>query len=316
MSVALAHKAAAAWGLGAAPMALAARRENIVYRVQHGPVSYALRLHRAGYRSDAELRSELQWMAMLAQSGLAVPEPLPTLEGALSVEVDGVQVDVLHWMDGAPLGRAGDMQGIENRVEFCQMLGREVARLHDVSDAWRCPDGFTRPQWNRVGLLGEAPLWGRFWEHPDLTEDDRALLLAVRAKADRALSALEGDLDYGLIHADLLAENMLWDGTQIAMIDFDDGGFGFRDFELATFLMRYLDAPDYGELRAGLLSGYAGRRQVDEAQLDLFITLRALTYPGWIMARLNEPGGQGRSDRALNTALPLARAFLDKEGAV
>ena len=53
-------------------------------------------------------------------------------------------------------------------------------------------------------------------------------------QADLALAALEDSADYGLIHADLISENMLWTGEHPYLIDFDDGGWGFRDFELAT----------------------------------------------------------------------------------
>jgi cytochrome c oxidase assembly protein subunit 11 len=54
---------------------------------------------------------------------------------------------------------------------------------------------------------------------------------------------------------------------------------------------------------------------VDPAALDLFILLRALTYPGWIVPRLDEPGGAERSARAIAQAEPLARAYLAGLGA-
>ena len=74
--------------------------------------------------------------------------------------------------------------------------------------------------------------------------------------------------------------------------------------------MRQLIAPDYPALRAALLAGYAARRAVDPATLDLMLMLRALTYPGWIIARMTEPGGRARSLRAVATAMPLVTAYL------
>ncbi|WP_306006382.1 phosphotransferase enzyme family protein [Aquicoccus porphyridii] len=310
----IAQEAARHWGLEGAEIALAARRENVVYRVSAPGVDYALRLHRPGYRSDAELTSELQWMSVLAGGGLDVPEPLATRDGRFMVEMAGHQVDVLSWVPGAALGRAGELQGVEDRPGFCHALGVAMARLHDISDAWARPEGFTRPAWDRPGLLGEAPLWGRFWEHPHLDASERALLERVQAAADDVLSRVEGEADYGLIHADLLSENMLWDGGRIYLIDFDDGGFGFRDFELATFLLRFEDVPDYTDLRAALCDGYAARRRVKAADLDLFLLLRALTYPGWIAERLDEPGAAERSERAVATALRSAWRWLDRMG--
>ena len=310
----LAHKAAALWGLGDVPITLAAQRENVVFRVASPDGDRALRFHRPGYRSEAELISELQWMEMLDQGGVSVPAPISARDERLIQQVSEYLVDVLKWLPGAPLGKAGELAGVEDRVGFCRDLGAQMALMHGLCDAWDTPDGFTRPSWNRDGLLGEAPLWGRFWDHPHLSEDQRALLLEVRVQADQALSRIEDSADYGLIHADLLSENMLFDGTRLSFIDFDDGGFGFRDFELATFLMRYVDAPDYEDLRAALCAGYAARRDVKQDALDLFILLRALTYPGWIMDRMEEPGATERSERAVNTAITLARQWLTTYG--
>lgn len=310
----IAAEAARLWGFEAAQVTLAARRENVVFRVAGAAGDCALRLHRPGYRSDAELASELDWMHALAAGGLDVPDPVARPGGGYLARVGGHQVDVLGWVPGAPLGRAGELQGVADRAGFCRQLGAAMARLHDISDAWARPEGFARPSWDRAGLLGETPLWGRFWEHPQLKPGERALLERVRQAADPVLARLEGDADYGLIHADLLSENMLRDGERVWMIDFDDGGWGFREFELATFLLRFEDAPDYADLRAALVEGYAARRAVKAEELDLFLLLRALTYPGWIAERLGEPGAQERSDRAIATATRSAWRWLETYG--
>lgn len=311
-----AREAAALWGLGDAPVELAAQRENVVFRVRAPGGDLALRFHRPGYRDELQLTSELQWLAALANGGVRVPAPMAAMSGALIQRQGDHMVDMLQWMPGRPLGKAGSLDGVRDREGFCRRLGGVMARLHGVSDEWPRPMGFQRPAWDRAGLLGERPLWGRFWEHPDLSADERDLLLAVRGKADTALAGFEAEADYGLIHADLISENMLFDDTDpdagVALIDFDDGGFGFRDFEMATFLLRFTEAEDYTALRAALCEGYRVRRRVRPEQLDLFILLRALTYPGWIMERLGEPGSEERSERAIATALREARRWLER----
>ncbi|MDQ2090772.1 phosphotransferase enzyme family protein [Marimonas arenosa] len=310
----IAQEAARLWGFDGARVRLAARRENVVFRVATGAGDFALRLHRPGYRSDDELASELDWMHVLAAGGLDVPDPVARPEGGYLATVGEHQVDVLSWVPGAPLGRAGELAGVGDRAVFCRRLGAVMARMHDISDAWERPAAFTRPAWDRDGLLGEAPLWGRFWEHPHLKPAERVLLERVRAAAGPVLARLEAGADYGLIHADLLSENMLRDGDRVFLIDFDDGGWGFRDFDLATFLLRFEDAPDYPELRRALCEGYAVRRQVRQDELDLFLLLRALTYPGWIADRLGEPGAAERSQRAVATATRSAWRWLETYG--
>jgi Ser/Thr protein kinase RdoA (MazF antagonist) len=302
-------KALAAWGMLGGPASLAARRENTVWRVTHKGRDYALRFHRPGYRSLAELNSELIWMAALADQGLSVPIPQPLVAGGWVGQVGTHYVSMLSWMDGRPIGAGSALLDITDRTGLCHQLGETMARLHDLSDAFKPPVGFARPDWRRAGLLGDDPLWGRFWTHPHLNDNERLTLERVRRLADDTLAKYEDTADQGLIHADLLTENILINEQVLTLIDFDDGAIGFRDFELATFLMRFLDAPDYMQMRAALCEGYSARRVVDMDQLDLFILLRALTYPGWIMARLSEPGAAERSDRALRTALTLARDF-------
>lgn len=309
MSDALAIRAAALWGIAPDQVTLAARRENIVYRAETPEGPRALRLHRPGYRSRAELLSEMEWMEALAEQGLNVPHPVPSDRGHLIEFLGDQPVSLLSWLPGAPAG-AGERLDVADRLGFARQLGRVIADMHHASDQWAKPRGFTRPHWDFDGLLGDAPLWGPFWDNPDLSEPDRQTLLAARDKARLRLAGIERDLDYGLIHADILTENVLVADGRLALIDFDDGGWGFRDFELATFLMRFLDAPDYPALRAALIDGYATRRRVSPGVLDFFILLRALTYPGWIIPRRDEPGGAARSLKAVQTALPLARNFL------
>lgn len=307
----LAQQAADLWGLASDQITLAARRENIVWRAETEGGTYALRLHRPGYRNTAELLSELQWMDALVQGGLNVPRPLPSQHGNLVEQVGDTLVDLLTWLPGQPVGAQGQLD-VADRTGLCRALGKLLAQMHAISDTWSPPPGFTRPAWDRAGLLGDAPVWGPFWDNPGLTEDQRATLLKARDRANDHLARIERNLDYGLIHADALSENILINDGALSLIDFDDGGWGFRDFELATFLMRFLPAPDYSDMRAALLEGYAARRIVDHATLELFILLRALTYPGWIIPRMAEQGGADRSARAINTALPLAEAYLAK----
>lgn len=303
-------QALALWHMRAAPCELAAQRENTVWRVTHDGRDLALRLHRDGYRSVEQLVSELQWMQHLAQNGLTVPAPVPLPDGALIGQVENRHYSLLTWLPGQPIGSTGTLHNITDPLAMCHQLGRDMARLHDLTDVWQPPVGFTRPDWRDDGLLGETPLWGRFWDHPHLDTAQKTTLLRARDAAHTALSRIEPD--QGLIHADLLVENIMIHDGALAFIDFDDGAFGYRDFELATFLMKFIPHPDYREMRAALCAGYAHRRVVSPDDLDLFLLLRALTYPGWIMTRLHEPGGSERSARAIATALHLSTEFLNR----
>lgn len=303
------------WGLADRPCQLIAERENRVYRIEapQGPV--ALRLHRPGLRTLAELQSELDWMAALAAGGLTVPRPVPALDGRMVHTVGTIIADVLTWLPGAPMGRDGRLGAQDDLAGAYRELGGQMAQLHRLSDGWTPPQGFVRPAWDRDGLVGERPLWGRFWENPLLTAPQATLLRQARDRAGARLGALAQGADYGLIHADLVPENVLMAPDGPGLIDFDDGGHGFRLFDLATALNRTLRADDPAPLGRALLDGYRAARPIDLDALPLFQALRSFTYVGWIVPRLREAGAEARAARSIALACTMAERLLDEEPA-
>lgn len=305
--------ALALWGLSAESCRFVAGRENRVYRVATPEGDFALRLRRPGYRQQDELQSELAWLAAMGRAGLQVPQPRPSRHGRLLERLGDGFVDLVDWLPGTAMGQSRLPLALPDAPAAFRALGAEMARLHAACDAWAPPPGFRRCPWDADGLLGEAPVWGRFWDNPTLPPVTRALLTQFRAQARDHLAG--ATLDTGLIHADLVRENVLLDGPPhnpiIRMIDFDDGGFGYRLFDLATVLLKNLSEPDYPALQAALIAGYHSRRPLDLALLDLFLALRAATYVGWIVPRLHEEGGTARNARFIAQAQDLCGAWLN-----
>lgn len=289
-----------------------AGRENQVFHVSGAKGDFALRIRRPGLRNAAELRSELQWLAAMARAGLSVPRPKPSVSGEYVETIAGHQVDMVGWMTGQPMGQSLKPLRLNDPGATFFRLGHEMARLHAASDAFDLPAGFLRPRWDIDGLLGETPLWGRFWDNPTLDDDSRAMLRRFRKSARRDLDAMAERLDHGLIHADLVGENILVDGKSLHLIDFDDGGFGFRLFDIATALLKHRTEPDYGRLQSMLLDGYLSVRALDMSHLDLFLALRAVTYVGWIMPRMDEDGSRARNTRFIADARALCLAYLER----
>ncbi len=309
----LALTAAAQWGLGHARLQFVAGRENQVYRVTDASGDYALRLKRPGYRQRIEVESELMWMAALDHARILVPRPVPSLAGNLLEQVGDHLVDLLTWIPGQTLGSVLTICSEANALALFERLGRLMAQLHAASDHWVKPDHFSRIAWNADGLVGMAPLWGRFWEHPGLSAEDKALLQDFRDRAANDLLRLNDSLDYGLIHADLVKENVLISDGGLGILDFDDGGWGYRQFDIATTLLKFLDTPNFTELKDALLKGYLGIRTIDTGSVDLFLALRAVTYVGWIVPRLGDDSAAQRSRRYVATAMTVCRHYLSGE---
>lgn len=294
----LALKAVRHWDQTAnVTLQLVKHRENAVFRVTHNESGkrYALRIHRAGYHSDAALNSELQWMNALKESGILAPAVIPGVDGKLYqlVSADGVpeerQCDLLEWLDGKSIGTIeGDIE-VDRVYENYRAIGRLAARLHNHAADWEIPQGFTRHAWDEDGLLGEEPLWGRFWELSALNEDQRRLIVEAREKAFGALEDIGKSKDvYGLLHADFVPENLLYCEDEIGLIDFDDSGFGWHLFDIATTLFFHLGESHYEDAYTGLIEGYRSVRDLPDSHLEklpLFFLLRGFTYLGWAHTR-------------------------------
>jgi Ser/Thr protein kinase RdoA (MazF antagonist) len=296
------------WPLHRPSIELAAHRENAVFCCGCREGVFALRLHRKGYRSDGELASELDYMAALATGDVQVPQPLTSRAGRLVERVDDTQVSVLNWVGGVPLGQTGWPLQIANRMDTFHRFGALIARMHDLSDAWSPPAEFIRKRWDRDGLLGEAPQWGRFWDNPLLTEGQCNVMHLAREKLRAFMESRT--FDTGLIHADLVSENILVDGETLRIIDFDDSGFGFRAQDMATALVKHQAEPDYVDLKAALLSGYRALRGFDAETLEPFLLMRHLSYLGWIVPRMETDAGLQRCRAFIERAVPMAERYI------
>ncbi len=297
-------------------------RENAVFcATRSDGRRSALRVHRDGYHSEEALRSELQWMEALAADGIQVPRIIRNRAGEHLVQVHSEEldearfVDMLGWLGGTRIGSAEN--GVEVDAEIAPLFfqaGAVAARIHQSSARWEQPNAFSRHAWDEEGLIGQQPFWGRFWELDLLAPAQRELLQATRQSARTDLRRYGRTLaNFGMIHADLVPENLLLDEARLHLIDFDDAGFGWHMFELATALYFCLDDPRYAEIEAALLAGYDSVQPLtpaDRATLPLFLALRGLTYLGWIHTRRESRTAEELAPLLIERACRLADAYL------
>ena len=210
----VALQATTAWGLRPKSISLIKQRENAVYKLQtEDDELFALRVHRAGYHTDAALSSEFAWMKALQEVGIKVPTFLLSLSNDVVVTTSHAnldaprQVDILLWIDGEQLGSVEEGLG-DSREEISKIysvIGRTMAQLHIHSSTWSPPVGFIRHAWDAAGLVGEDPFWGRFWELTLLSPEQRELIITARVTVAQKLAQLPKTRGhFGMIHADLV----------------------------------------------------------------------------------------------------------------
>jgi len=319
----LAIEALKAWNITDCQPRLIKIRENAVFRVQNADgLDAAIRIHRYGYHSNAALQSELNWMCAVNQDGIEVPEVIPAENGSLFVisETDGVpeprQVDMVKWLPGEPLGsmEAGLNESVTDIASTFREVGALAARLHNHAAGWRRPAGFVRHAWDLDGLTGAEPLWGRFWEHPGLYADQKALMLRARDAARCDLTALGTSAEgYGLIHADFNFDNIILRDGRVTAIDFDDCGNGWHLFDLATISILFLQTDLSITVQNAVVEGYRQERVLSDTalrQMPLFYLLRAFTYLGWTHTRNETNSAQEIVPMVIAMTCRLAEDYL------
>ena len=237
--------------------------------------------------SDIEgVASELTWLAALShEAGLPVPAPVPTLDGKLltTITTPGVPhgriVSLMRWIDGQRLSK-----GV--RPHHLRALGQMMARLHEFAASWQPPEGFNRPHWDWAGQLG-----GRDFSCPleelvaSMPEQLREPFQAVSHQARQVMEALgKGPDAYGMIHADMYPENVLFKAGEVFPIDFEDCGYGYWMWDIAVALCFWPWTDDWYRMRDAFLDGYAHFRTLPESQLvhlDLFMAARYATMACW-----------------------------------
>ncbi len=319
----LAERVLPEWGLQDAALSMIKMRENAVFKVEtRDGLKRVLRIHRAGYHSDDALRSELQWMQALAGAGVETPRVIPATSSRLFVSADAGlageqrQIDMFAWVDGEQLGSVEE--GVEDDTDTMarhfRAIGELAAAVHNQSSRWQIPEGFTRHAWDAEGLAGEQPFWGRFWELEALSAGERKLISRLRPRLRQDLAAYgQSAENYSLIHADMVPENVLVDGGHVRLIDFDDAGFGWHMFEMATSLFFHVGSACYEAIHDAYIQGYRTRRTLAEEELaclPLFLMARGTTYLGWVHTRRETETAQELTPMLVDMVCGLAEAYL------
>ncbi len=261
--------------------------ENQTYKVCCADgQQYALRVNRVGYHTLAEINSEMAWLENLQQQkSIHVARPLRGCDGQYlqTVILNGEHRGVIlsHW-------EAGVEPVIGNELsDFTFELGGLSAKLHLHVLQWQRPAWFTRPRWDFQAALGEsAPRWGS-WKNG--IGVDPSLIKVFQRTVDVIRKRLhnygQNENRFGLVHGDLRLANILVDGKQLTLIDFDDSGFGWFMNDAATMVSFHEHEPQVPDLIENWIEGYREQRALmreDEVEIPTFIMMRRLLLVAWL----------------------------------
>jgi Ser/Thr protein kinase RdoA (MazF antagonist) len=244
-----------------------------------------LRVHRLGYHTEPEIVSELTWMdALRAEAGVRTPRVMPAADGqrVVTVAQDGEVARHCVRFEFLPgTEPAGDLTG-----RHFEELGEITARMHKHARGWARPAWFTRFHWDYPAAFGDQARWGRWQDGVGVGPAEHRVLARLDAALQQRLKAFgQGPERYGLVHADTRLANLLVHSGSVAVIDFDDCGFSWYLYDLATSVSFFEHAPEVPGLVDSWLTGYrrTGRLAVpEEAEIWTFIMFRRLLLLAWI----------------------------------
>jgi Ser/Thr protein kinase RdoA (MazF antagonist) len=273
-----------------------------------------LRVHRLGYSSVDEIRSELQWMEALRRDGI--------MDTAAAVAGrDGQLVQTLPPIgDGAPRlavvferlpGTEPDAAGA---VQWFKRLGEATARMHRHARGWMLPRGFCRKTWDLETMVGEHGFWGPWRAAVGLDADGTAVLARAVDQIGQRLARFGRGADvFGLVHADLRLANLLVDGADLRIIDFDDCGFSWFVYDFATAVSFIEHEAVVPELMQAWCAGYekaSALRPAARAELATFVVLRRILLTAWIASHAEVPFAREKGAGFTAGTVALAEEFL------
>ena len=242
--------------------------QNFVYRFDRGDRGYILRITHSSHRSPEMIRSELDFVAYLADHGVAAARPAGAVEVA-----DEFTAAVFERAPGALPGPDLDMWHVLRSV------GRLTGQMHRLARAYRPAPGIARRSaWHESDYLRDLP------KH--VPADQPGVHAAYGRLMERLHALPPGDhSSYGLIHGDIVRGNFFWHGGRPHIFDFDEAQYCWYVNDIAIHLLYAIPFPseDRDEVVRRFMhewfEGYSQEYQLDRfwlKQIPLFLRLRQL----------------------------------------
>ncbi len=266
-----------------------------------------LRVARPGYHTLAEIRSELAWSEAVRRAATVC---CPAVIGGV---------------DGEPVQRLGDgmlerwailfehVDGVAPAAaaEAFGLIGEVTARLHAQARGWARPAWFVRKAWTVETAVGASAHWGCWRGAAGLGAAGEAVLgRTAEAVARRLGEHGRGPARFGLVHADLRVANLLVRRDGLAVIDFDDCGFGWFAADFAASVSFIEHSAVVPSLFEAWCRGYGAVAVADRAVMGALLVMRRMQLLGWTRTHAETATVQALGpDFALQT-VGLAERFL------
>lgn len=277
-----------------------------------------IRVCRPGYHDKEELENELIWITEIEKytdintAGVYKGKNQKMIQQFTSGAGNMYFYSIQSFISGNTIK---DMDG-EAMLSGMELVGYTAAKLHCMEEKNpHSPNEFKRFTWDIEDTLGERARWGNFMVFPGIKDFESKILKACSEKITDKLNIYGRKHDrYGLIHADLHTENLIVDKDRISLIDFDDCGYGWYLYDLASAVSQ--QSENINELVKAYLRGYERVRLLSKQDIemaDTFVLLRRLVRLGWMTTRKDNGVIKRDGDIYVRKTLEMAKEYINQD---
>ena len=269
-----------------AKIILHSHSENIIYKICDDRYDYILRIHHPDYHDTQEILSELEWLQALKQdTDIIIPQPIMGKNEHFLQHIffDGQHYNAIlfhHIIGDHPA------ENTYNISHYFSLLGKIAATLHHHVSSWQYSKNFKRKIWHAENLFGKKALWGNWRNSEYMAKNHYTIIHTACEKLTENLKHYgKNNQNFGLIHADMRLANLLVHHDNIALIDFDDCGFGWFMYDFATTVSFFEDSKIIPKLKDSWCRAYQAIRHIDDIDyhaINDMMMARRLALLAWL----------------------------------
>ena len=275
-----------------------------------------IRVQRNDYSSKDAIRSELAWVKALYDSKtISTAKPVPLINGEYVADVktpagESRMIVAFEKLNGKEPSL--ELNGLDHWFE---VVGEISAKMHNHARTWSRPAWFTRRVWDYDGIIGEQAYWGDWHNGVGLTETDKDVIAKTLVVVKTILKSYGvNEHNFGLIHSDCRATNLLVDKDELHVIDFDDMGFGWYLFDFAAAMSFMEQSKDATKLAKAWVKGYQKVNPLSDYEKSLLPTLsilRRIELMTWCASHSEVPFAAKEGRQVTIDTVSLCKEYLD-----
>ncbi|CAM3542494.1 phosphotransferase [Paenibacillus lupini] len=225
------------FGVGPENMTFIGGFQNFIYSYNSNEMKYILRFTPSTLRTSEGLAAELEWIRFLSGNGLAVSDPVLSVDGKVFERIHGHKMDFyVTSFKHAPGRKIGYPECLGNHTLY-EQCGRMTGCLHELAKRYK-PIA-KRHTWESNEYILQARNYIPLEQQPILLALDelKAYLNNLPITAD----------NFGLIHGDINVGNFTVDDSGgITLFDFDECQYSWyaEDIAIQLYYLLYVFGED------------------------------------------------------------------------